>query len=183
MERRLVRVSKFLSFVLRHRPEAIGLALDQAGWASVDELIRLANAAGHRLTRELIAEVVAKSEKSRFSLSPGGQRIRANYGHSAPVRLGLEPVTPPDVLYHGTATRFIDSILSRGLLLGNRQYVHLSSDAATARTVGRRHGKPVILLVESGSMHAAGFPFYRSESGIWLTGRVPAKFLKAMEGE
>ncbi|MBX9623145.1 MAG: RNA 2'-phosphotransferase [Gemmataceae bacterium] len=173
----LVRVSKFLSLVLRHKPHEIGLALDPNGWADVDELIRLANVAGRRLDRPLLERVVAENDKKRFAFSDDGRRIRASQGHSVEVELDLPPVAPPDLLYHGTATRFLPSIRATGLRPGSRQHVHLSADETTAATVGRRHGEPVVLVVRAGEMAAAGFPFYRSVNGVWLTERVPAEFL------
>jgi putative RNA 2'-phosphotransferase len=174
----LVRTSKFLSLVLRHKPEAIGLTLDPEGWADVDELIALAGREGRSLSRGLIARVVATNDKQRFALSPDGSKIRANQGHSVDIDPGLAPVVPPDILFHGTATRFLDSIRAQGLIPGSRLHVHLSADEATALKVGRRHGRPVVLTVRSGAMHAAGMAFYRSENGVWLTDRVPAEFLE-----
>ncbi|MBX9623218.1 MAG: RNA 2'-phosphotransferase [Gemmataceae bacterium] len=173
----LVRVSKFLSLVLRHKPEQIGLSLDPNGWADVDELIRLATAAGRRLDRPLLDRIVAENDKKRFAFSDDGRRIRASQGHSVEVDLALSPVTPPELLYHGTATRFLDSIRATGLRPGSRQHVHLSADEATATTVGRRHGVPVVLVVKADEMAAAGHSFYRSANGVWLTERVPAEFL------
>jgi putative RNA 2'-phosphotransferase len=121
--------------------------------------------------------VVAKNDKQRFSLSADGNRIRANQGHSIPVDLKLEPIEPPIVLFHGTATRFLNSILKNGLKSGSRQHVHLSPDEATAIKVGQRHGKPVVLQIDSSSMHADGHVFYRSENNVWLTRHVPVKYM------
>ncbi|QDV38199.1 RNA 2'-phosphotransferase [Tautonia plasticadhaerens] len=178
----IVRVSKFLSLVLRHRPESIGLTLDEGGWASVEDLIARAGRHGTRLSRELIAEVVASNDTQRFRLSEYGSRIRASQGHSISVELGLEPVEPPGVLDHGTATRFLDSILRDGLRPSGRQHVHLSGDVPTAEAVGRRHGRPVVLEVASGRMVEDGFPFFRSDNGVWLTARVPPGYLEARPG-
>jgi len=177
MTRDRVKTSKFLSLVLRHRPEAIGLALDGGGWASVAELIEKAGIHGRRLDLDLIADVVAHNDKKRFSLSPNGERIRANQGHSFPVDLGLEPVEPPAVLFHGTARRFLDSILASGLEPRGRQHVHLSADRETATKVGQRHGKPVVLEVDAAAMAELGHTFYLSANGVWLTESVPARFL------
>lgn len=177
MDPSLIRSSKFLSLVLRHDPGAIGLALDPQGWADVDELIALAGRAGSPLDRELIAEIVATNDKQRFALSPDGSRIRANQGHSVAIDPGLEPLVPPDILFHGTATRFLDSIRAQGLIPGSRLHVHLSEDEASTLNVAQRHGKPVLLTVRAGAMHAAGMVFYRSENGVWLTERVPAEYL------
>ena len=173
----LVRTSKFLSLVLRHEPQRIGLALDEAGWADVDELLAAATRAGTPLDRETLERVVRENDKQRFALSPDGRRIRASQGHSVPVELGLVPETPPEVLYHGTAARFVESIRRSGLHAGGRTHVHLSSDEATALGVGRRHGSPVALRVASGDMHRAGHEFARSENGVWLTGTVPPEHI------
>jgi len=169
----LVRTSKFLSKVLRHAPESVGLRLDEAGWVDVDELLAAAGRAGVALDRPTLERVVAENDKQRFALSPDGVRIRASQGHSVTVELGLEPVVPPDVLFHGTADRNLDSIRAQGLVPGRRTHVHLSADEATAVNVGRRHGRPVVLRVRAGEMHRAGHPFYRSDNGVWLTGAVP----------
>ena len=173
----LVSTSKFLSLVLRHQPDVIGLSLDAEGWADIDELIRLAQ--GHKpLTRALIEAVVENNNnKQRFAISDDGQRIRARQGHSIDVDLGFVPVTPPALLYHGTATRFVASIRREGLVKRSRQHVHLSADADTATNVGARHGTPAILVVHAAEMVAAGHAFYRSENGVWLTDAVPADFI------
>ena len=172
-----ILLSKFLSFVLRHKPEAIGLTLDPQGWTSIDELVARSAAAGTRFSREDLLQVVETSEKKRFSLSADGQRIRAAQGHSIAVQLGLAPQEPPSVLFHGTATRFVDSILSQGLKPQTRQQVHLSVDEITAHRVGQRHGKPAILKVEALRMHANGFEFFVADNGVWLTDEVPPEFL------
>lgn len=172
-----VQLSKFLSFILRHKPDAIGLTLDPQGWASIDELITQSDAAGTRFDRADLLHVVETSDKKRFSLSEDGQRIRAAQGHSITVELGLSPQQPPSMLYHGTATRFVDSILSEGLKPQARQQVHLSADETTAHRVGQRHGKPVVLEVEALRMHAKGFKFFLADNGVWLTDRVPPEFL------
>lgn len=177
MQSNSIQLSKFLSFVLRHKPDAIGLTLDPQGWTSIDELIARSDAAGTRFSREDLLHVVETSEKKRFSLSADGQRIRAAQGHSVAVELGLSPREPPSVLYHGTATRFVGSILSEGLKPQKRQQVHLSVDEATAHRVGQRHGKPEILKVEAFRMHAKGFKFFLADNGVWLTDEVPPEFL------
>ncbi|MDF0581498.1 RNA 2'-phosphotransferase [Bradyrhizobium yuanmingense] len=171
------QLSKFLSLILRHQPETIGLVLDSHGWASIDDLIAKGNAAGTKFGRDDLLRVVAESDKKRFSLSPETDRIRAAQGHSVSVELGLAPQEPPSILYHGTATRFVEAILSEGLKPQARQQVHLSSDEATAQRVGQRHGKPHIFKVDAGSMHAKGFNFFRAENGVWLTDHVPPEFL------
>jgi putative RNA 2'-phosphotransferase len=171
-----VSTSKFLSLVLRHQPDLIDLTLDDAGWADIEALIRLAR--GHRtLTRALIEAVVENNRKQRFAISDDGQRIRANQGHSIDIELGLPPRAPPARLYHGTATRFIAAIQHEGLVKRSRQHVHLSADADTAADVGARHGKPVVLIVDAEAMAAAGHAFFRSDNGVWLTDAVPAAFI------
>ncbi len=173
----LVKTSKFLSLVLRHKPEEIGLTLDENGWAAIDELIRLANERGSRLTRSLLEQVVAENDKQRFAISEDGLRIRANQSHSVSIDLALAPTDPPDLLYHGTASRFLESIRATGLHSASRQHVHLSRDAETATKVGQRHGKPAVLVVRARAMAAAGHLFYLSENGVWLTERVPVQFI------
>lgn len=173
----LIKTSKFLSLVLRHDPGRIGLVLDPEGWAEVDDLLSKLDKAGKSLTREQLGELVATNSKQRFRLSDDGDRIRASQGHSIDVELGIEPSEPPSVLYHGTATRFLDGIEREGLISGSRQHVHLSADTETATMVGRRHGKPVILEVRASEMHQAGMQFYLSENKVWLTNRVPREFL------
>jgi putative RNA 2'-phosphotransferase len=178
MPSNLVKTSKFLSLILRHKPDEIGLTLDEHGWANVAELIRLANQHGTPLTRSLLEQVVAENDKQRFALSDDGQRIRASQGHSVEVDLALTPVQPPDVLYHGTASRSIESIRASGLHAGQRLHVHLSVDALTATKVGQRHGKPVVLLVRAGEMATAGHTFFLSANGVWLTEQVPTEFIE-----
>jgi putative RNA 2'-phosphotransferase len=171
------RVSKFMSLVLRHQPERIGLVLDENGWADVDGLIERAAAHGVTLTRELIAEIVASSDKQRFALDAAGGRIRANQGHSVDIDLGLEPTEPPTILFHGAAAGTVPAIRREGLKPGDRQHVHLSRDEATAVKVGRRHGRPVVLRVFAGKMWEQGTPFYCSANGVWLTPAVPPEFI------
>ncbi|MDP2762032.1 MAG: RNA 2'-phosphotransferase [Sideroxyarcus sp.] len=177
MSKGIEATSKFLSYVLRHKPETIGLELDLEGWAMVDQLVNLASKHGTALTRELLLEVVATSGKKRFALSQDGSRIRANHGHSIQVDLGLTPQTPPRILLHGTATRFETSIRAQGLVAGSRQYVHLSADRETAFQVGKRYGKPLLLEVEALAMCGSGYEFFMSANGIWLTRSVPAIYL------
>ncbi|HLL16042.1 MAG TPA: RNA 2'-phosphotransferase [Pyrinomonadaceae bacterium] len=177
MQSRLVRVSKFLSRVLRHQPERIGIELDRAGWVAVSDLLAACRAHNFPVTREELAEVLRENDKQRFALSEDGTRIRASQGHSVRVELGYASLAPPPVLYHGTAAHLLDSISARGLLKGRRHHVHLSADTATAAKVGARHGRPLVIEVESGRMHAEGYEFYRSDNGVWLTEHVPAKYL------
>jgi putative RNA 2'-phosphotransferase len=177
----LTSISKFISLVLRHEPERIGLSLDEAGWAPVDELLLKAAAAGREFSRDCLHEVVTTSDKQRFALSEDGQRIRANQGHSIEVELGLPAMTPPDVLYHGTATRFADLILRSGLDRRARHHVHLTESLDTATAVGRRYGIALILRIDARRMAERGHAFCRSDNGVWLVDHVPAEFLKAMQ--
>ncbi|MEV6966782.1 RNA 2'-phosphotransferase [Hamadaea sp. NPDC051192] len=171
----LVRTSKRLSYVLRHRPDSVGLTLGAGGWVGVDELLHALARHGTRITRDDLEYVVAHNDKRRFIID--GDRIRANQGHSMEVDLGLTPVTPPDRLYHGTARHNLDPIFLDGLVRGNRHHVHLSADEETALKVGARHGSPVVLAVDAAAMTAEGLLFYRSENGVWLTDHVPARHL------
>ena len=170
-------VSKFLSLVLRHQPETAGLELDPAGWICIDALIAGAATAGTEMTRDDLDRIVRESDKQRFTISTDGQRIRAAQGHSVEVDLGLIPVVPPEVLFHGTAERNVQAILGEGLKPQSRQHVHLSPDAETARKVGARHGKPVILTVAARAAHDAGQTFWQAENGVWLTGLLPPEYL------
>ncbi|WP_028579786.1 RNA 2'-phosphotransferase [Desulfogranum japonicum] len=180
MNDNIVKASKYLSLLLRHKPEIIGLSLDLEGWAKIEDIVRLTNQNGTSLTKKLIEKITATSDKKRFIISDDGTRIRANQGHSITVDLNLRPKNPPEILFHGTATRFLDSILQQGLIKENRQYVHLSPDRNTALKVGQRHGKPVILSIAAQEMHVSGFVFFLSANGIWLTEHVPTKFLTAL---
>lgn len=177
MDPSLVRLSKFLSLVLRHAPERAGVALDAAGWADVEALLAGARRAGVALDRGALERVVDENEKQRFALSPDGARIRASQGHSVPVDLQLAPSVPPDTLYHGTATRHLLAIRREGLSPGRRTHVHLSADEATAGAVGRRHGRPTVLRVAAGAMERDGYTFVRSANGVWLTRAVPPAYL------
>lgn len=166
------RISKKLSLLLRHQPELYGLHLDEQGWCSVAELLAAFAKKGQDLSLELLQDVVAENDKKRFAFSKDGLFIRANQGHSVEVELGYDPQVPPAVLYHGTADRFLDSILHTGILKGNRHHVHLSLDPETATKVGERHGKLVMLRVNAKAMHAAGHTFYCSTNGVWLVDQV-----------
>jgi putative RNA 2'-phosphotransferase len=170
-------VSKFLSLVLRHRPEIAGIHLDDEGWVSVEELIAGCVRCGMPLDADALQDLVRTNDKQRFALSDDGSRIRASQGHTVKVSLGYEPVEPPEVLFHGTVSRFLDSIRAEGLLRGQRHHVHLSETRETAVKVGSRRGRPVVLTVRAGEMHGAGFVFFRSDNGVWLTDHVPAGFV------
>lgn len=175
-----IKLSKLLSLVLRHQPEAIGLDLDENGWADVDDLLPKLQKRDRTITLEQLERVVAENNKQRFRFSEDGLRIRANQGHSLEVKLGLSPVEPPEFLFHGTATRFLESILSEGLVRGTRQHVHLSADQKTAVIVGKRHGTPIVLRVMAAKMREEGLLFYCSENGVWLTDHVPVIYLEAL---
>lgn len=177
-EKESTRLSKFLSLVLRHEPQRIGLELDSAGWAGVDDLIARIAAAGLSIDLAKLEHVVATNAKKRFAFSEDGTRIRASQGHSVDVDLGLVPVQPPELLFHGTAERNVEPIRAQGLMPMERRHVHLSPDAETARTVGARRGRPLVLVVAAGRMHADGFAFFRSDNGVWLTARVPPEFIE-----
>jgi putative RNA 2'-phosphotransferase len=177
MQNKTVKISKFLSLVLRHKPEEIGIQLDAAGWVPVAEFLRACQAHGFSIKREELEEVVRTNDKQRFAFSEDGLMIRASQGHSVEVKLDYQPLMPPEILYHGTATRFLDSIKEQGLIKGKRHHVHLSGDEATAIKVGARHGKAVVLVIQSLQMHKDGFIFYQSENGVWLTEKVPANYL------
>lgn len=177
-DKEIIRTSKFLSLILRHEPERVGLRLDDAGWTGVDELLCAVNQHGMRLTLEQLKHVVATSEKKRFAISDDGKRIRANQGHSIDVDLQYAPQTPPEVLYHGTAIRFIDSIRKDGLQRMERHDVHLSAETKLTFQVGGRHGKPVLLTIRAGDMHRAGHEFRVSVNGVWLVKHVPPQFIE-----
>ena len=171
------QTSKFLSLILRHQPETIGITLDPQGWVAVETLLSQLAAHGQPVSLPLLQHVVSTNDKQRFAFSPDGTQIRANQGHSIDVELGLQAVTPPDLLYHGTVEEFLAFIHADGLRKMSRQHVHLSADLETATKVGGRRGKPLILVVRAGELHAAGHAFYRSENGVWLTDHVPPSFI------
>ncbi len=179
-EKRKVTVSKFLSRVLRHAPEDLGLSLEPGGWVEINELLDGARSVGVAITREELIEVVRSSDKQRFALDEHGTKIRANQGHSTEVDLQLEPREPPAELFHGTATRNLEIILRDGLLKMARHHVHLSADTPTALKVGGRHGKPVILNVDAARMQSAGHLFFCSANGVWLVDHVPPEYLRVM---
>lgn len=177
-ERRVIKISKYLSKHLRHQPERIGLTLDEAGWVEVEALLAACARNRFPFTRSELDHVVATNDKQRFAFDPTGRRIRANQGHSVPVDLGLPVVEPPEFLFHGTVERSLPAIRTEGLRSMNRHDVHLSPDVETARRVGARRGKPVILTIESGRMSADGHEFRRSTNGVWLTPTVPPTYIR-----
>ncbi len=181
-DKRIKNTSKFISLILRHRPEVIGISLDEHGWADVEDLIAGVNRSeGHFLDMETLEEIVRTDEKQRYSFNEDHTLIRANQGHSIPVDVELEQKMPPDILWHGTGEKYVSSIDMQGLVPKSRLYVHLSSDVDTAKKVGSRHGKPVIYQVDCRKMTGDGFLFYLSANKVWLTKTVPAKYLSKVE--
>ena len=174
-------LGKLLAWVLRHRPDAIGIELDRAGWVEIDALLEGLRGYGRPLTRAELDACVTGDRKARYTLSPDGTRIRAAQGHSVPVDLELAPVEPPAALFHGTPRRFVASILTGGLDRGARHDVHLSPDPDAAVEVGERRGEAVILRVDAARMHRDGHALYRADNGVWLTRHVPARYLSTLE--
>ena len=174
------RISKFLSLVLRHKPEVIDLKVDEEGWASIDELIQRMQQKTIPLDRKRLHKIVKEDNKQRYCMDESMDRIRANQGHSIPVNLKLSPILPPPKLFHGTAQRFVDSIMEFGLLKMGRNQVHLSADLDTAINVGKRHGKPTVLEIDATWMNKTGFKFFLSENKVWLTEEVPPKYIKVV---
>jgi putative RNA 2'-phosphotransferase len=179
-DKRLVKVSKYLSKHLRHEPERLGLTLQPGGWVGVDELLAACAANRFAVSRAELDEVVARNDKKRFSFDKTGTRIRANQGHSTEVDLELEPAEPPPLLYHGTPERNRDVIRESGLKRMQRHHVHLSGDEPTARKVGERRGKPIIFTIDAAAMRRDGHTFYRSANGVWLVDEVPPKYLSLL---
>ena len=180
--KRIKEFSKFLSYVLRHNPQTLGLELDPAGWVEVDLFLARINEKRSPVTMTDLQTIVETNDKRRYEFSQDGKRIRAVQGHSVHVDLGYTPLTPPETLYHGTAECNLESILRDGLRPGSRQYVHLSPDIETATKVGARHGNPVVLNINAASMHQNGHLFYRAPNGVWLVMAVPALFLSSHFG-
>jgi putative RNA 2'-phosphotransferase len=176
-EREALAASKYLSLVLRHRPESAGVALDQHGWVEVDVLLPALARRGHAITRVELEQLVRESDKQRFALSADGARIRANQGHSLPVDVELVAAAPPPRLFHGTVARFLPSIRAAGLAKMERRHVHLSATRDLATLVGRRRGEPLVLVVDAHAMVAEGHTFYLSANGVWLTDHVPPRFI------
>jgi putative RNA 2'-phosphotransferase len=176
-DRTVTSHSKFLSFVLRHRPDAIGITLDAQGWVAIDELLVQCGKHEHPLTRDELNEVVEKNSKRRLAVSDDGRRIRASQGHSVDVDLGYTPATPPEFLFHGTVDRNLDSIRQQGLQRMKRHHVHLSPDIATASSVGQRRGQPIVLRIRAAQMAHAGHVFFLSANGVWLTDEVPPSYI------
>ena len=174
------RLSKRLSYVLRHAPDSVGITLDPGGWVGVDELLTALAAHDSAVSREDLDRLVADSDKQRFAFDASGSRIRASQGHSVPVSLGYEAQSPPAVLFHGTSAKAAPQILEQGLRAGRRHAVHLSTDQVTARAVGQRRGPAVVLRVDAAAAAQAGAQFTRSANGVWLVAEVPPQFLSVL---
>lgn len=171
------RIGKFQSLVLRHDPDKIGLELDEQGWANVKDLIDKCKKNRYHFSMEDLIEIVETNDKQRYSFNEKRNKIRANQGHSIDIDLALSPVEPPEFLYHGTATRFLSSIMEQGIIKGGRQHVHLSKDKDIAIRVGSRHGKAIVLTIMTSKMHKDGILFYQSDNGVWLTDYVDIKYI------
>lgn len=173
------QTSVFISLILRHKPEVIGISLDEHGWADVGQLIEGINRTGdYSIDMDMLEEIVRTDNKQRYSFNGDKTLIRANQGHSVNVDVELKECEPPEQLFHGTGEKFAAAIRKEGLIPKSRLYVHLSKDKETAEKVGARHGKPHIFFVHSGKMFRAGYKFYLSENGVWLTKFVPPEFLE-----
>ena len=181
-EKETTKISKFLSLVLRHQPETIGLTLDEQGWADVQELLQKMQASGSSIDMDILNHVVDTNNKKRFAFNEDQSRIRASQGHSVEVELGYTAQTPPDISYHGTGNKSVESILATGIEKRDRHHVHLSADIETAIKVGQRHGKPVVFEVLAGQMAKDGLIFYISENGVWLTDYVAVGYIR-MKGK
>ena len=179
----LTKTSRFLSLILRHKPEKVGISLDEHGWANVADLIRGMRAAGHPISKTTLEEIVITDDKQRYSFDKYKTRIRANQGHSIPVDVELEEAVPPEYLWHGTGKKYIDSIYDMGLVSKSRLYVHLSADEETAVSVGKRHGDVVLFRIDAREMHEHGHKFYLSKNGVWLTKHVPVIYLSKRDIE
>jgi putative RNA 2'-phosphotransferase len=175
------KLSKFLSLILRHNPGLIGIQLNEQGWADVEALIYKMNEYGKNIDKEILDKLVEIDNKKRYAFNNDKTKIRASQGHSIIIDLGYSPETPPEFLYHGTASQFVDSILKSGIQKRGRHHVHLSPDIATAVNVGKRHGKPVVFEIKANDMFVHGFVFFISENGVWLTNEVPARFLQVVD--
>ncbi|WP_207424617.1 RNA 2'-phosphotransferase [Desertivirga brevis] len=173
-----IKISKFLSLVLRHQPETIGIELDENGWTEIDVLIEKSAKKGILINHHLLKHIVDTNSKKRFAINEAGNKIRANQGHSVEVELGYTAQEPPELLYHGTGQKSVEEIMRSGLDKRSRHHVHLSSDIKTAIDVGSRHGKPFVFEVLAGQMHRDKFEFFLSENKVWLTSHVPVRYLK-----
>lgn len=182
MAKSLIKWSRFLAMILRHKPEVAGIKLDEHGWAQVEQLLDAFNKID-AFDRSMLEQIVANDDKQRFSFNKDKTQIRANQGHSVHVDVELKEAVPPEILYHGTGVKYLDGINRQGLIAKQRLYVHLSKNAETAYNVGKRHGQPFIYAVLAGAMARAGYRFYLSENGVWMTKYVPKDFLKVWKGD
>ena len=173
----LTSLSKYLSLILRHRPEVANIQLDENGWTSVAELLNQLKAKRKAIDKSTLEAIVENDNKQRYAFSEDGLYIRANQGHSVKIDLGYEAMTPPDILYHGTADKFISNIRKEGLKKRTRHHVHLSAELSTAKSVGSRHGTLVVLIIKTKEMHQAGYDFFQSDNGVWLTDNIPPAFI------
>lgn len=171
-------MGRFISLILRHHPETVGIQLDAHGWANVDELLHGINVSGRKIDMKMLERIVQNNNKKRYSFNEDKTKIRANQGHSIKVDVEMQEIIPPNELYHGTADRFMDSIKEKGILKMSRQYVHLSLDVETAVMVGKRHGKPIILVVDTKNMLEDGYTFWLSDNGVWQSEDIPWKYVK-----
>ena len=172
-----IKLGRFISLILRHHPEQIGITLDSEGWADTQALLDGINASGRRIDMETLERIVRENNKQRYSFNGDKSKIRANQGHSIPVEVGMQVMTPPDRLYHGTATRFLDSIKRDGIKKMSRLYVHLTKDVETAVSIGKRHGKPVVLVIDTKAMHKDGYTFRLSDNGVWQSEDIPWRYV------
>lgn len=177
------KISKFLSLILRHQPETVGLTLEEGGWVKVDDLINACAKNGRAFSRRELEEVVETNDKKRFSFDETGRKIRANQGHSLDVEIEFEKKTPPAILYHGTAEKNVGVIFDEGLKKMSRHHVHLSAETKTAQKVGARYGKPVIFEIDTKAMLAEGHEFFVSANNVWLVENVPPQFLRLRKDE
>ncbi len=176
MSKNSKKISKYFSYILRHKPESIGLVLNESGWAEIQDLIR--KTGNFELNREIVELVVETDEKQRFCISNDGLYIRANQGHSIEIDLELQSLEPPETLLHGTAERFLDAIYKEGLKKMNRHHVHLSISETVAKSVGARYGKPVLLSISAQKMYEDGYLFYKSANNVWLVDSVPLEYIQ-----
>ena len=178
MKDQIKKHSKFLSLLLRHKPETVGLKLDTQGWADTSELLQKINQTGRQISLELLNKIVEENDKKRFVFNEDKSRIRAAQGHSLKVDLNYKPIMPPDVLYHGTITKTVQLIKESGIKQMKRHQVHLSADIETAKVVGARRGKPVVLIIDAHKMYLKGYNFFQSDNGVWLTNFVPSEYIQ-----
>ncbi|RDI07007.1 RNA 2'-phosphotransferase [Flavobacterium sp. AG291] len=180
-DKETTHISKFLSLVLRHKPETIGITLNENGWTSVALLLEKMNHEGKVIDLDILKFIVETNTKKRFAFNEDFSQIRASQGHSLNIELGYEPKQPPALLFHGTAVQNVAAILEHGLIKGKRHHVHLSTSTDTAKNVGSRYGKPVLLDIQAGQMHKDGYKFFISENNVWLTDNVPAHYITVIE--